>query len=261
MILVGGLHNNAEIFPTLALAHALSGYGARSLTLVSPFTCYSTAERSVMAGEVVSFKVLARMISNIPGAQAGNCVVFCDLHKEGEERYIEGDLRVSHLYLDRPIVEAIQEVGGDHYKLVSPDLGRAKWIRSHARQLGVGSALVDKDRSANEVHAEVLYGDVSGWDVVLYDDMCRSGSSLREAARICRDHGAGKIYIVVSHGELNGNALQELRNSGLFAGLVTTNSHPKAVELARSGDFAGFLSVKSIAGMIAGHLRGDSGNR
>ena len=90
---------------------------------------------------------------------------------------------------------------------------------------------------------------VEGQNVVIYDDMIRSGGSLIGAARAYREAGAARIWAVATHGVLPGDALARLRESGLFERVVCTDSHPRARALA-----CDFLRVESVAPIFAEQL-------
>ena len=60
---------------------------------------------------------------------------------------------------------------------------------------------------------ENVVGDVKGRDVVLVDDMVSTGGSIVDAARIVKEKGANKVFMVATHGVLAGNAVERLNNS------------------------------------------------
>src|SRR4029077_9128284 len=97
------------------------------------------------------------------------------------------------------------------------------------------------DGSRTEVTA--VSAQVEGRDVVIYDDMVRTGGSLLGAARAYRDAGATAVSAVVTHAVLPDGALDALRRSGLVDRLVCTDSHPRA--RACAGD--PFVRVVSVA--------------
>jgi ribose-phosphate pyrophosphokinase len=68
VILVAGTISDQDTLELYDLACALVKYGARSLDLVIPYFGYSTMERSVKRGEVVTAKTRARLLSSIPWA-------------------------------------------------------------------------------------------------------------------------------------------------------------------------------------------------
>ena len=98
-----------------------------------------------------------------------------------------------------------------------------------------------------------MNADVAGRQVVVYDDMVRSGSSLLNAAEAYREAGASDVACVTTHGLFPGSALKRIKESGLISRVVCTNSHPRAVELAEQAD--GFLGVRSISRVLADVVR------
>ena len=90
---------------------------------------------------------------------------------------------------------------------------------------------------------------VTGSTVVIYDDMIRTGGSLINAAKAYRDAGARRIFAITTHGIFPGDALERIDRSGLFEKIITTDSHPRAIELKSRR-----LEVRSVAGLLAQQL-------
>ncbi len=82
--------------------------------------------------------------------------------------------------------------------------------------------------------------------------MIRTGGSLIGAAKAYKNAGAAKLIALATHGVFPGNALDKIHASGLFAAIATTNTHPKAVELAGPK-----LHVASIAKVLASAIARD----
>ncbi len=72
-----------------------------------------------------------------------------------------------------------------------------------------------------------------GKEVVVYDDMIRTGSSLVQAGKSYLAAGATKVHAIASHLVLPGTALESLRASGVFASIMGTDSHPGSQQLAK----------------------------
>src|SRR5476651_2708968 len=68
VVLVGGTISDQATLELYDLACTLVKYGARSLDLIIPYFGYSTMERAVQSGEVVTAKTRARLLSSIPDA-------------------------------------------------------------------------------------------------------------------------------------------------------------------------------------------------
>src|SRR5947209_15540739 len=114
--------------------------------LVVPYLGYSTMERATRPGEVVAAKVIARQLSAVPRAPAGNRVLLMDLHAAGIVYYFEGDTVALELYAEAKLVPAIERLGLSRPVLASTDMGRAKWVETFANRLHAPVALIHKRR-------------------------------------------------------------------------------------------------------------------
>src|SRR5213082_2989325 len=108
VVIVAATESTTSIDEVYRLGCAAVKYGAQTLVLVLPYFGYSTMERSVKPGEVVSAKTVARLLSNIPRAPQGNFVLTMDLHAGGIVHYFEGDIVALELYAEEKIVAAIE---------------------------------------------------------------------------------------------------------------------------------------------------------
>ena len=63
VLLIGGTVSDSATLELYDLASSLVSYGADSLTLVIPYFGYSTMERAVKPGEIVTAKTRARLLS------------------------------------------------------------------------------------------------------------------------------------------------------------------------------------------------------
>lgn len=247
VVLVGVTSSDAATLELYDLACAIVNYGAESLTLVIPYFGYSTMERAVRPGEVVTAKTRARLLSAIPPAYAGNRVLLLDLHVPGIAHYFEGHISPHHID-GKPLIKTAAKglVGAESFVLACTDAGRAKWVEALANLMKVSASFVFK-RRLDDRHTEVraVSAHVQDQFVLIYDDMIRTGSSLINAAKAYRDAGARRIAALTTHGLFPGDALDRLRDSGLFETIVTTNSHPRAQQLADD-----FLQLHSVARLM-----------
>src|SRR6185369_1102064 len=231
------------------LACGLVTGGAYRLSMVMPFFGYSTMERSVRTGEVVTAKTRARLLSSIPMASRGTQVFLLDLHVDPIAHYFEGGIRPIHVYGKTLVMAAARRLGGTDFVLACTDAGRAKWVESLANDLNVAAAFVYKRRHDDATAVTGVSAQVAGKRVVIYDDMIRTGGSLVSAARAYRDAGAVAIDAIATHGLFPGDSLARIADSGLLGRIVVTDSHPRAVALQSS-----FLEVDSTATLLVEHL-------
>jgi ribose-phosphate pyrophosphokinase len=250
VILVAGTIDDASTLELYDLACGLVTAGAYRLRMVLPFFGYSTMERSVHPGEVVTAKTRARLLSSIPQASRGTQIFLLDLHVDALAYYFEGGVRTVHVYGKPLVMAAARRVGGADFVLACTDAGRAKWVESLANDLGVSAAFVYKRRtSGTETEVTGVSAYVAGKRVVIYDDMIRTGGSLVSAARAYRDAGATAIDAIATHGLFPGDSLAKIRATGLFGRVVTTDSHPRAAALRGE-----HLEVDGTANLLVEHL-------
>lgn len=250
VVCLGGTLDDACTLELFDLANELANE-ARSLTLIIPYFGYSTMERCVKPGEVVTAKARARLLSAIPQADLGNHMVFVDLHAAGIPHYLEGGVRHTHLYAKEAVKTMCGRLCGHDFVLASTDSGRAAWVESLANDMGVGMSFVFKQRlSGARTEVKAVQAMVEGRKVIIYDDMIRTGGSLLTAARAYLDSGALEVHAVASHGLFPGQAFEKIKSSGVIRSLAVTDTHPRALELA--GDF---LQVESVAPLLVAHLK------
>jgi len=251
VVLVGGTISDQDTLELYDLACALVKYGARSLDLIIPYFGYSTMERAVKLGEVVTAKTRARLLSSIPSAARGNRVFLLDLHSDGIPHYFEGNITAFHVYGKPLVVKAARRLGGTNFVLASTDAGRAKWVQSLAEDMGVEASFVFKKRLDGR-HTAVtgVSAQVKDRHVIIYDDMIRTGGSLLSAARVYQAAGAKTIDVISTHGLFPCDALEKLRESGVIRTIHVTDSHPRALALKSA-----FLKVHPIAPLLVEALR------
>jgi ribose-phosphate pyrophosphokinase len=221
--------------------------GARSLILVIPYFGYSTMERDTRPGEVVTAKTIARQLSALPKAIRGNWILLMDLHAAGIVYYFEGDTVAMELYAEPVVLEAIKALALEKPCLASTDMGRAKWVEAFANHLHAPVALIHKKRlSGSQTRINAVVGDVAGMDVVIFDDMIRTGGSLIQAAEAYVKAGARSVQAVATHLVLPAGTVERLENSPLWR-IIGTDTHPNHQLVARRERFA----VVSVAGLFA----------
>lgn len=256
IVLLGGTISDSETLELYDIACALVYYGARRLSIVLPFFGYSTMERAVRPGEVVTAKARARLFSSIPPAAMGNRIFLVDLHVQGITHYFEGSMQPVHISARPLIGQLAHSLGGDDFVLACTDAGRAKWVESVANDLGMTAAFAYKrriDDSTTEVVG--VSAHVRDKRVVIYDDMIRTGSSLMGAAQAYRDAGAVDVSALTTHGVFPSGALARLEGSGLFSSIMSTDTHPRSLSL--EGDF---LQVHSVSSLLCAALHNEEAN-
>lgn len=252
-VYIGGTINDAAIFEAYNMACTLVREGCSSLHLVIPYFGYSTMERAVKDGEVVTAKNIARLFSSVPLSSQGNHIYMMDLHSLGTQYYFEGNLHPVHLTAQSVVDKMIADIKSqtDNVVLASADMGRAKWIEKMSNRLNLPSAYIMKKRiSGAETLVEALNADVMNCNVVIFDDMIRSGSSIINAARAYKANGAKDVYVACVHGVFVDGALDRLKDCKLIKSVYCTNTHTKTQEIRDD-----FLRVYDVSDVIVDGLK------
>lgn len=195
---------NFYLMELLILMDALKRASARSVIPVIPYFGYARQDRRGKAREPITAKLVADLLQ----AAGANRVLTMDLHTEQIQGFF--DIPVDNLYAQSLMIEAIAKFDLQRCVVVTPDIGSIKLARSYAEALKVDLAIVDKRRvNAKQVEVAALIGDVGGRDVLLVDDMCSTGETLKTAAMVCKENGARRLFAVVTHGLFVGKGLKE----------------------------------------------------
>lgn len=222
-----------EILEVLRVGQTLVQYGVRRRVFIIPFLAYSTMERAVKYGEVVTGKCTIQMLSSIGSVGNGNVFLLFDLHTAGLLHYFEGSCVRLEIYGQKVLTKALPQLNFDSktYMFASGDLGRTAWVNAFARDNGTSVAFIRKMRihENGKVSTQVceVIGDVKDKHVVIYDDMTRTGGTLIHAAETYMSKGALSVDVMVSHlaliseKEINAMIASPIRK------IVCTNSHPK----------------------------------
>lgn len=117
----------------------------------------------------------------------------------------------------------------ENLKIVSTDSGGIEGAKKLAIRIGIKGqiAMVNKDHLAsgsNVIQKGMgILGDVSGYDVFLYDDMFDTCGSIQVATNECREAGAKRIFAGATHGLFTGKAVANINNANLD-GICVTDS-------------------------------------
>jgi ribose-phosphate pyrophosphokinase len=255
VIFVASTATDDDLAEVCRVGAAIAKYGARRVIYAIPYFGYSTMERAVKPGEVVTAKTVARQLSHIPSGDVQNCFLMMDLHTAGLVHYFEGECRRFELYAEPTLAEAIEEVATmDITVFGSADLGRPLWVETFARRFGTGLALVRKSRDFETTKVEGVIGEVRGKVVIIYDDMTRSAKSLVHASDAYFAEGALGVHVVLSHLAFNNeDAIRALLDSRIGI-IIGTNSHPMSQHPLLS-ERAGRFMVKDVSPLFVQAIR------
>ena len=211
---------NQNLMELLIMVDAARRASAARITAVLPFFGYARQDRK----DQPRVPITAKLVANLLTAAGVDRVLTMDLHAQQVAGFF--DIPVDHLFAAPVIIRYLRSKNIDNPVVVSPDVGGLKMASAYSGALGASLAIVAKRRkSATEIEALNVIGEVEGRNVILVDDLTETAGTLCSAARILKERGALDIMACVSHAVLSELAIERLKQS-VITELITTNSVP-----------------------------------
>lgn len=183
---------NDNLMQLLVMADACRRASARSITAIVPYLGYSRQDRKDKSRVPIS----AKLVMDIIAAAGINRVVTMDLHAPQIAGFT--NLPFDHLYFRPALIDALN--GTPIEVVVAPDIGAVKKAEEFAKKLNIPIAFISKHRKDDTtVEASQFVGDVRGKSVLVLDDLTESMGTILQAARLCKEYGATKVYAAVTH--------------------------------------------------------------
>ncbi|MCB1606359.1 MAG: ribose-phosphate pyrophosphokinase [Xanthomonadales bacterium] len=203
---------------------ALKAAGARRVSAVAPYLCYSRKDRRAQVGDPIITRHLAQILEAVGCDQ----ILTVDVHNlasfENAFRIPADNIEGQALFVDH----LVSRLANQQAVVVSPDAGGIKRSETFRRVLEqalgrpVERAMMEKLRGPDGVRGDLLVGPIEGRVAVLVDDLINTGSTLARAARACRQHGASAVYALATHGLFVDPASDTLASADISELVVTT---------------------------------------
>jgi ribose-phosphate pyrophosphokinase len=218
--------------PSLLFAAAMArDLGAARVGLVAPYLPYMRQDDRFKPGEAVTSVAFARWIST-----HFDWLVTVDPHLHRyptleaiyslQGRTVTAAPLIAD-WIDRNVADPV---------VVGPDSESEQWVRAVAAVHDLPWRVLEKTRHGDtdvSVRGDDLDA-VRGRNPVLVDDICSSGATLVEAARVLRDAGLPAPACVVVHGLFDADNRARLREAGVDPVVATDSvaSDEARIELA-----------------------------
>jgi ribose-phosphate pyrophosphokinase len=212
---------NDDLMELFLMIDAAKKSFAKSVHVIIPYFAYSRQDKIHAPREGISAKLFAKII----GDAGADHVITMHLHSDQIQGFF--NCPVDNLNPKKAFVQYLQEKNLENMVIVSPDAGGAKDAKEFANDLGVGLAILHKQRPEhNRSEVTHLIGDVEGKTPVIFDDMVDTGGSVVGAVQTLFKNGSQKeVYLCGTHAILSGNAKANLEKSGITE-VIFTDSLP-----------------------------------
>lgn len=185
---------NFYLMEILILCDALKRASVKSITAIIPYFGYCRQDRKSEGREPIT----ARLIANLLETAGIDHLLTMDLHAGQIEGFF--NVPVDNLHAQPSLIKEIKQDKRDNLVVIAPDVGSIKIARSFAANLHTAFGVINKKRiDPQHVDTQLLIGNVENKNVLLVDDMCSTGATLKHAVEICKAHGAKHIYAAFTH--------------------------------------------------------------
>ncbi|EFA75716.1 DNA topoisomerase III [Heterostelium album PN500] len=243
---------NDNLMELLIMADAIRRASAHRITAVIPCFGYARQDKKDKSRAPITGKLVANLIET-----AGiDRVITMDLHASQIQGFF--NIPVDNLYAEPQIIKYIRKMIPGEKVIVSPDAGGVKRAKLISDKLDAELAIIHKERKkANEVSGMILVGDVKDKVALIVDDMADTCGTLVSACEMLISKGATKVYALVTHGVLSGDAVKRLNESSLTE-LVITNTIPHAEKAAKCSKIKTINIAHTLAEAIRRTHHGES---
>ncbi|MGE5178891.1 MAG: ribose-phosphate diphosphokinase [Bacteroidota bacterium] len=233
-----------NLMELLIMVDAVRRASARRVTAVIPYYGFQRQDRK----DQPRVPITAKLVANLITTAGADRVMTMDLHSAQIQGFF--DIPFDHLYAAPVLVDYFLRRQVPNVVVAAPDVGSVKMARAYAKRLSASLAIVDKRRPRPDaVEMMNVIGEVEGKNVVIFDDIVSTGSTLVEAAKALKDAGARDIYAAATHGVLCGGAVELIAGSPVKE-LVVTDTIPHA-----PGSLPAGFRVLSVAPLLAEAIR------
>ena len=214
---------NDKLCRLLFFIGALKDAGASRVTACLPFLAYSRKDRRTQPGD----PVINRYVATLFEAMRTDRVVVLDVHNEAA---FDNAFRCESLRIDaiEPFAEFLsRNIQVRDAVVASPDIGGVKRAQRFRDVLAaklnadVGFAFMEKRRERGVVSGQILTGEVQDRDLVIFDDMISSGTTILRAALAAKRAGARRVIVMATHPALQPEAVQLWQDDAIESVIVS----------------------------------------
>lgn len=268
----------------LILARGAKDNGARKVILVEPDLFFSAQDRGPhrepdeMSRSVQDMKKFdgqpftSRLYAELLKSAGVDVVITVHNHSAKVQRFFSNlfdgefhNLYPAELYADYIKYSDMVVTGkdGDNLVLCAPDEGATPFMHAVWDSLGLAKCariFMHKERTGERQVRMSIHPDsdlpiegIAGKDIIVLDDMVRTGSTIVECCRMLRQGNPGKVCFGVTH-FLSGAEARENLNSKFIDEILTLNTIPSVLNRDSQGRLRKKMTVLKIEKWIARFL-------
>lgn len=232
---------NDHLVELLIAIDAFKRASAGRITAVVPYYGYGRTDKK----DQPRVPITGRLVADLLTAAGADRLLTVDLHAGQIQGFF--NIPVDELTALPILTNYFKAKEISDLVVVAVDIGISKRARDVAEKLHAPLAIIEKRRTGNNDHTELLnvIGEVEGKVALTFDDEIDTGGTAVNAAKALVEHGVTEVYCCATHPVLSGPAPERIAKSN-FQEVVLTDTIPVASE-KRNGKIT-ILSVAPLLG-------------
>lgn len=197
VVLVQTLYpQNDSLVELFLLLDLVDEFQPKNICLVLPYFAYARQHKRYRKYEVISSKVIARLIQNFKV----NKLITFDLHDKSIIKFF--NIEVIHLSSTELIANYFLKMKLKNPFILIPDQEREEMAKIAAKTLNCDYSFLKKYRSriTGEITTKIWKDfDVKGRDVIILDDIISTGKTMLNAIKLVGKKKAKNIFVACVH--------------------------------------------------------------
>ncbi len=186
---------DSDLISLIQLIYTAEEFGAKEITLVTPYLAYSAKDRRLLPGEVVSIFNILKMIRATPAKK----LYVIDIH---DPEILVGQENFFHNFSAMPAFgEYYQKMNLNNPLILAPDLGAKERVSIIGKILGAETDFFEKNRDPRTGETKLTPHElaVKNRDVIIADEVIRTGGTIAKAVKVLKEMNADRVFVASTH--------------------------------------------------------------
>lgn len=201
---------DSNLLSLIQLIYTAQEFGAKNISIVTPYLAYGAKDRRILRGEVVSIYNVMKILEATPA----NKLYVIDIHNP---KILKGKEKFFHNF------SAMPEFGKYFLKknlnnplVLAPDYGAKERVSIIGKTMNVETDFFEKNRNPISGETKLIPHEipVKGKDVIIADEVIRTGGTIVKSIKVLQEMSVGRVFVASTHLMLCNNADEKIMNAG-----------------------------------------------
>ena len=215
-----------KLIQTLSIISKVKEFGTEVIAVI-PYMGYARQDREFLPGEVITMKVIANLLKSVGATK----IIVVDIHSMIGLKYF--NIKTKNVTAIPDLVKYFSKLKLKNPLVVSPDQGGKERAKEFAKYLNTEYIALEKqrDRKTGKVKIKSTnFGEISGRDLILVDDMISTGGSIIKATEFLKKQKCRHVFVACTHALLRNDAEKKIKKAGVTK-IISTNTIPGKTSL------------------------------